>query len=309
MLAKVFTSCPRSPGDGDLPAQATEVHLDVSVCEHSLGVDPELRLDEAVLPPAERWRRSVAQLAVPDDIRAKAPEPDWSLEPERFRWRPEEDVHQRVRPSRRRALEALPQSGSVLDVGVGGGASSLGLAPTAGLITGVDRLEGMLDSFEASGRASGVAVRSVHGTWPEVADGVEPADVAVCHHAIYGVSQIEAFIEALTARARVRVVVELSERSPLAALNPLWQALHGIERPDPAVADEAEAVLVSMGLAVEREDVVLPPRPQEVTPETVVFARRRLYVGPERDRDIVELLRARVPQEQRVVALWWRGTG
>lgn len=270
-------------------------------------MDRELFVGEAVLPPAERWRRSVAQLAVPDDIRANAPQPDWSLEPERFRWRPEEDVHQRVRPSRRRALEALSQAGSVLDVGVGGGASSLGLAPTAKLITGVDRLEGMLESFEASGRASGVAVRAIHGTWPQVADAVEPADVAVCHHALYGVSQIEAFIEALTARARIRVVVELSERSPLAALNPLWQAFHGIERPNPAVADEAEAVLVSMGLAVEREDVVLPPRSQEVTAETVAFARRRLYVGPERDREIADFLRARVPQEQRVVALWWPG--
>lgn len=212
-----------------------------------------------------------------------------------------------MRPSRRRALEALPPRGSVLDVGVGGGASSLGLAPKAALITGVDPLEGMLESFEASGRATGVAVRSVHGTWPEVADRVEAADVAVCHHAMYEVSQIEAFVEALTARARTRVVVELSERSPLAALNPLWRALHGIERPDPPVADEAQAVLVSMGLAVEREDVVLPPGTQAVTPEAVAAVRRRLYVGPERDPEIVEFLRARAPREQRVVALWWPG--
>lgn len=284
------------------------MQLDRLVCEHFPAVDSELPLQERVLPSAERWRRSVAQLAVPDAIRANAAEPDWSLEPERFRWRPDEDAHQPVRPSRRRALEALPEGGSVLDVGVGGGASSLGLAPKAAVIAGVDRLEGMLESFEASGRASGVVVRAVHGTWPEAAHRVEPADVVVCHHAMYGVSEIEAFVEALTARARVRVVVELSERSPLAALNPLWQSLHGIERPDPAVADEAEAVLVSMGLAVEREDVVLPPRAQAVTPEVVAFARRRLYVGPERDGEIVEFLRARVPQEQRVVALWWPGT-
>lgn len=262
---------------------------------------------EPTLPATERWRRSVALLEVPDAVRAGAPEPAWSLEPERFRWRPEEDANQPVRPSRRRALEALPEGGSVLDVGVGGGASSLGLLPKAKLITGVDRLEGMLESFQASGRAGGADVRAVLGTWPEVAEQVEAADVAVCHHAIYGVSDIEAFVQALTERARRRVVIELSARSPLAALNPLWHALHGIERPDPAVADDAQEVLVSMGLAVEREDIVLPPRAPDVTPELVAFARRRLYVGPERDPEITEHLRARAPQEQRVVALWWPG--
>lgn len=260
------------------------------------------------LHPPEAWRRSVAELAVPDAIRDAAPEPDWSFEPARFRWRPEEDAAQPVRPSRRRAFEALPEGGSVLDVGIGGGASSLGLVPKAASITGVDLLEGMLEAFQESGRASGVAVHAVHGGWPEVADQVEPADVAVCHHAIYFVSEIEAFAEALTARARNRVVIELSQRSPLAMFNPLWQALHGIERPDPPVADEAEAVLRWMGLAVEREDIVLPPRPQEVTPETVEFVRRRLYVGPDRDAEIEEFMRARVPQEQRVAALWWPGT-
>ncbi len=124
---------------------------------------------------------------------------------------------------------------------------------------------------------------------------------------MYRVVEFEAFVDALTARARSRVVIELSARSPLAGLNPLWKAVHGIERPDPPVADEAHATLVAMGLPVEREDIVLPPRQQEVTPEVVAFARRRLYLGPERDPEVEALLRARKPQEQRVVALWWPG--
>ncbi|MDQ4070721.1 MAG: SAM-dependent methyltransferase, partial [Actinomycetota bacterium] len=71
--------------------------------------------------PGDAWRRALDALAVPDDIRARAAEPEWTLEPQRFRWRPEEDARNAVRPSRRRALEALPEGGSVLDVGVGGG--------------------------------------------------------------------------------------------------------------------------------------------------------------------------------------------
>jgi len=263
--------------------------------------------EESVLHPAERWRQAVRDRAVPQDIVDNAPEPPWSFEPEMFRWRPEEDAKQPLRPSRRRALEALPERGSVLDVGVGGGASSLGLAPRAEMITGVDSLEGMLELFQASSRAVGVEARAVLGTWPDVADAVDPVDVAVCHHVIYGVTEVEDFIIALTARARHRVVLELSADHPQAGLDPLWKALHGIERPERRVADEAEAVLVSMGLDVEREDIVLPPRTREVTPELVAFARRRLYVGPDRDPEIADHLRARTPQEQTVVALWWPG--
>jgi hypothetical protein len=62
-----------------------------------------------------------------------------------------------------------------------------------------------------------------------------------------------------------------------------------------------------MGLAVERADIVLPPRVLEVTPETVAFARRRLYVGPERDPEIEAFLLSREPSEHRVIALWWPG--
>lgn len=246
-------------------------------------------------------------LAVPQEIVDRAPEPMVSLEPARFRWRPEEDAKHPVRPSRRRALEALPEGGTVLDVGVGGGASSLGLAPRPGLIVGVDAQEDMLEQFLASAHEVGVTARAVPGTWPEVAGQVEPAHVALSHHAVYRVADIEAFLAAMTARARRRVVLEVSAQSPLARLNALWKAFHGIERRDWPVADEAQAVVESMGLAVEREDIVLPPGSSEVTPEGVAFARRRLFVGPERDREIEEFLRSCMPREHRVAALWWPG--
>jgi SAM-dependent methyltransferase len=237
-----------------------------------------------------------------------APETAPTLEPERFRWRPEQDAKQPVRPSRRRALEALPEGGSVLDVGVGGGASSLGLVPKVGVITGVDGLAGMLESFEASAATAGVAARAVLGTWPEMACEVEAADVVVCHHAMYSVVEIEDFIAALTTRARIRVVVELSAHPPLSVLNPLWRRFHGIDRPDWLVADEAQAVLAALGLAVERQDMALPANPPAVTPQHVAFCRRRLFVGPDRDAEIEEFLRTRSPEDHWVSALWWPGT-
>lgn len=257
----------------------------------------------------DRWREAVARLKVPQEIIDNAPEPAATLEPERFRWKPEEDAKQPIRPSRRRALEALPEGGTVLDVGVGGGASSLGLAPKVGLIIGVDPLEGMLEAFTASAAEVGVASKAIHGTWPEVADQVEPADVAVCHHAMYSVEPIEEFVDALTAHARHRVVVELSAHTPLASFAPLWKAFHGLDRPsDWLVADEVQGVLTAMGLDVQREDIVLPPRVPEVTPQMIAFVRRRLYVGEERDPEIEAFLRNREAQDHRVAALWWPGT-
>jgi SAM-dependent methyltransferase len=265
-----------------------------------------MRTDAVVPRPADRWREMLRRTAVPQEVIDAAPDAEPTLEPERFRWNPDEDAKQPVRPSRR-ALEALPQGGSVLDVGVGGGASSLGLAHKAGLIVGVDPMPGMLESFEASASAAGVSTQTVLGTWPEAAGQVGPADIAICHHAIYRVVEIEDFVTALTERANNRVVVELSARSPLAAFDPLWKLIHGIERPEWSVADEVHAVLVAMGLAVEREDMLLPARVQEVTPQLVAFTRKRLYVGPDRDPEIEAFLRAREPQEHRVVALWWPG--
>lgn len=79
----------------------------------------------------------------------------------------------------------------------------------------------MLESFLASAGAAGVEARAVRGTWPEVAAEVETADVVVCHHAIYGASEIEDFVGSLTARARARVVVEVSADAPLSGLRPL----------------------------------------------------------------------------------------
>jgi precorrin-6B methylase 2 len=236
-----------------------------------------------------------------------SPEPAPQLQPEMFRWRPDVDARQPVRPSRLRALEALPERGSVLDVGVGAGASSFGLAGKAGLIVGVDRQPDMLRLFEETARTLGVAVRPIVGTWPEAASDVEPADVAICHHAIYFVQEIEDFVLALTARARRRVVIELSARPPLTRLNPLWESFHGVSRRDWRVADALQAVLEAMGLGVEREDTVLPARAREVTPEFVAFVRRRLYVGPERDREIDQFLRGLEPQPETIAALWWPG--
>ena len=78
----------------------------------------------------ERWRRELAGWAIPDEILAAAPEPPWGFPRELFRTRAERTP---AAPSEttRVALDALGTGGDVLDVGVGGGATSLPLAAVA----------------------------------------------------------------------------------------------------------------------------------------------------------------------------------
>ncbi|MDP9441878.1 MAG: class I SAM-dependent methyltransferase [Actinomycetota bacterium] len=258
--------------------------------------------------PGARWRDALGEWAIPATIIEAAPESPWSHPPELFRWQPEEDRARQIRPSRQRALEVLPDGGSVIDVGVGGGASSLGLVPRAGRIIGVDESETMLLAFAESARAAGVASETVHGRWPDVAGEVGPADVVVCHHVFYNVGDLEPFASALTDHARHRVVVELSQFHPQSPLNPLWKALHDIDRPTRPTADDAMAVLSAMGLEVQREEVEVAARWREVTPEVVAFGRRRLCLAPDRDAEVAMLLEEHGGRPQRVVTLWWPGT-
>lgn len=258
---------------------------------------------------AERWRAALAGWAIPDHVLAAAPEPPWGLPPSLFARRTAQALeHGANDPSRRRALEALPEGGTVLDVGVGAGAASLPLAPPAGLVVGVDEGAAMLAAFAAAAERLGVGHREVHGAWPGVAAEAGVADVVVCHHVLYNVADLVPFAVELTARARRRVVVELSGEHPTSDLNPLWVALHGIRRPTSPTAEDAVAVLEEMGLGVRWEafERTWPPLGADRA-ETVAAVRRRLCLTPDRDDEIDALLPPEAPVRRTVVA-WWDGT-
>src|SRR4029453_13323831 len=112
---------------------------------------------------------------------------------------------------------------------------------------------------------------------PDVAAEVGTADLVICHHVLYNVPDLPAFVTALTGHARRRVVCELTERHPLSRLNPLWRRFHGLDRPQGPPADDALALLHALGL---RPRAVRWTRPAET--------------GGEANRDRVELTRLRV---------------
>jgi precorrin-6B methylase 2 len=267
---------------------------------------------------ADRWREELRAWAIPEEILAAAPESPYGFPTELFRHRGELAARSDPTPTTRRALEALPAGGSVLDVGVGGGATSLPLVGRASRITGVDGSADMLASFESAAARAGLrAVGVVEGAWPDVAAEAAPADVVICGHVFYNVQALPPFVLELTAHARRRVVVELTDRHPWAWMHELWRRFHGLERPNGPTADEAEAVLHELGLNPGREDRDESSggggfRRRE---DAIALVRRRLCLPSERDAEIVEALGDRLaerdglwsagPSTQRIATMWW----
>jgi SAM-dependent methyltransferase len=265
----------------------------------------------------EEWARALRSWEIPEEIRSRAPESPWGFDAEPFVHRAEHATDEAMSVSARRALEALPGGGTVLDVGAGAGAASLALAGRTGLIVAVDPSEEMLRAFLAIAERLRLKVSAVVGTWPEAAAEVEAADVVLCHHVLYNVPDLEPFARALTDRAWRRVVVEITARHPTSWMNPLWEQFHGLRRPDRPTADDALAALREAGLDVHREDHDAPTtrggfRRRE---GQVAFIRKRLCLRPDQDAELAAALGEQLreidglwtaqPERQRLVTLWW----
>ncbi len=260
---------------------------------------------------ADSWASALAEWAIPGPILAQAEESPWQLRPESFAETARLALLSAPTVTHLRALEELPEGGSVLDVGAGAGAASLPLAARAGEIVAVDRSGAMLQALLviADGRTH---VATVEGTWPQAAALVAAADVVVCANVAYNVPDLGPFVAALAAKARRRVVLELTAAHPQASLNWLWQHFWQLERPGAPTAEVAAAVVRErLGVEVAQERWVRPAlRGGRSDPITVAEVRRRLCLTPESDREIAELLRSRAPAAAlEMVTLWWPGSG
>jgi SAM-dependent methyltransferase len=261
---------------------------------------------------AERWTNDLLGWAIPQNILDEAPESPWSHDPAIFA--AGDDMPRDTR-SVVVAREVLPRHvGSVLDVGCGGGRASLPLAPPAELIVGVDASEAMLQSFSDAATRAGIVHATVLGRWPDVcADGFTPiTDVVVCHHVLYNVPDVVPFLEALTAHARLAVVIEVTPAHPQATWNEAWHHFRGIERPTRPTAHDLVAVLREMG---HEPEVWTGPKPTMASgagdPARVVASlRRRLCFGADRDAEVAEWLAVHPPVwSTEVVTIRWAGGG
>jgi SAM-dependent methyltransferase len=257
---------------------------------------------------AQRWARQLAEHAIPEEILRAAPTCPYSFPRALFGKHAAHRAANLDTPSRRRALEALPSGGSVLDVGVGGGAASLPLAPPAAHLTGVDSSEELLEDFLARAAEANLSRSCVLGRWPDVAGEVEAADVVVCHHVFYNAPDLVDFVAALTSHARHRVVAELTGTHPLVDLNYLWMHFHRLVRPEGPTAEDAFEVVKSHHPGAQMELWERESRwAGAERSDIVAFVRRRLCLGAERDREIDELMEAE-PGSRRIATIWWPGT-
>lgn len=242
--------------------------------------------------PLARWAADLAAWRIPDSITSTVEESPWVLPTEVFSRRADRQLANPIGASHARAMEALPQGGSVLDVGAGGGAASLPLAPRMATLTAIDTHQGMLDDLTRRAAPLHIEPRLINGTWPDVADQAPTADVVICHHVLYNVPDLEPFVAALTTYARRRVVVEITARHPLAALNPYWHEFHQLTRPHNPCADQAIELLTSLGLAVRVDRWTAPPEAEYGTFATLVdVTRRRLCLPPEQAAEVRDALR------------------
>jgi SAM-dependent methyltransferase len=269
----------------------------------------------------ERWRETLEARAIPQAIIDAAPASPWGFPQDLFRRRAERAIA-RVAPTSERALEALPSGGTVLDVGCGGGATSIRLAERASEVTGVDGSPEMLATFREAIDGAGTSAATVEGAWPDVASDVDTADVVVCGHVLYNVQHLAPFVEALTRHARRRVVVEITDRHPLAWMNDLWHRFHGVTFPEGPSADDAVAALEESGIDVRRDDHVddhAGAAGFETPADAVAIVRTRLCLPPERDAEVADALGDRLrehdgawsagPPTQPLATLWWSGSG
>lgn len=267
--------------------------------------------------PIEFWRESLAAWAIPEEILAQAPESPWQLPRELFVRRAESQIAQRLGTSLRRAEDALPPRGSVLDVGAGSGAASLPLAGLAGSLAAVDTDAAMLEELRKRALPLRLQTTLVVGRWPDVAERTPAADVVVCSHVLYNVADLKPFVEALTSHARRRVVIEITAHHPLAGLNPLWLRFHHLRRPERPTWEDAARALFALGLepVVERHRRPDEPAVAGAFSEVVALTRRRLCLPATREGEVAQALREMGfdPLDPRtwslrdpeLVTLWW----
>ena len=254
----------------------------------------------------EDWARSLAKWAIPQEILDRAQTSPWIHPPVLFQI--PDSIN--VTISHSRALEALTDGGSVLDVGCGGGLAAFALTPPASHVIGVDHQSEMLEMFAANAKKYGVTYEIFEGFWPQVSGDVPIADVVVCHHVVYNVSEIRPFLLALNAHARSRVVIEMPTRHPLSNISGAWKYFWNVDRPTEPTSEDLLDVLKEIGIKPQLQYWSGPMSDRSDIDQDAEFLRIRLCLPPERLPEVREFLLANPSPGQREIAtIWWDVSG
>jgi SAM-dependent methyltransferase len=256
---------------------------------------------------ATHWAEELKAWGIPEHILASAPESPWTHDPKAFAV---DDALPTETPSYQAAKAAFQRGGTVIDVGVGGGRSSLGLGALATHITGVDASQAMLDRFSTTATEQSTPHTTILGNWPEVAGQAGTADVVICHHVLYNVSEIVLFISALTNAAIRQVVVEITDSHPQSRLNDAWLHFHNITRPTSPNASDALEIIRALNDHVEISSIQRRLSVAAVDKQAqIAYVRRTLCLPFNREPEVAAYL-ARHPlaETRKAVTIAWPGT-
>lgn len=177
-----------------------------------------------------------------------------------------------------------------LDVGAGAGRFAMPLALATREVTAVEPSSAMLDALrEGLVEHSIDNVRVVEGRWPAAASSIGPmpaADFALIAQVGYDVEDIGPFLDALESAASRGCVAVMRERSPAAAAEPFWPAVHGERRVSlPALPDLLD-LLAARGTTPEVEWIDHTARTMPSRDAALGFLRRQTWVVPGSAKDV-----------------------
>ena len=128
-----------------------------------------------------------------------------------------------------RLLQGLNSNVTVLDVGGGGGRYALPLADRCRKVTVVEPSQSMVEVLKQGAHQAGSPnIAIVQSGWEEAE--VDPADIVLCSHVLYGVENIVPFIQKLGKHATGSVLILMFIDSPQAHFSPLWKRVHRKDR-------------------------------------------------------------------------------
>ncbi len=258
----------------------------------------------------QAWRRSLEGWAIPDEILSKASSSPWRLRPESFA--PSEARASSPTITKIRELLSLssqPANKSVLDVGCGAGGISLLLLPELVSLTAVDVSQEMLDAFRQQFvelDKTGVNLRLVQGSWPEVGEQVGRAGVVICANVMYNVPDPCEFIMRLNDSAITGVVIEVHESHPHSSTVGAWKHFWNVERSCEPTGSQLVQIIES--LRIKPQSLTFARDRQFAHPgndEMVRSIRERVCLDPSMDPLIEEFLTEHPLEELRSRLIWW----
>jgi SAM-dependent methyltransferase len=250
-------------------------------------------------PASERWREQVrAHHAQTERARESADEVDYWGGGIAAQFR--DDPSREGDPVLNRLLRWLDAETTVLDVGGGAGRFALPLAKRCREVTVVEPSAAMVEQLKAGVAEAGVEnLTIVQENWEMAV--VESADVVLCAHVVYGIDDIEPFLERLSESAKERVVIVSHTASPISVAGPFWKAVHGEERINLPALPELVPVLWEMSVFPDIEMVEVSRGRELPDRETALMWLRRMTwvtAGTEKDAALQKTIESVYDEEE-----------